>query len=755
MPPVPSRVKEVFFEAAEIASANDRTAFLDRACHGDTELRKRVDDLLSAHGQPDKLLDQSIVERLANDTDPDTDPQAVGDEVDLGFLESSDKPGSMGRLAHYEVIRLLGRGGMGIVLRAFDEKLHRAIAIKALAPQLATNPKARLRFVREARAAAAIMHENVVAIHAVEDAGPVPYIVMQCVDGKTLQEKIDEPDRFELGDILRIGGQIAGGLAAAHKHGLIHRDIKPANILLEEGVERVRITDFGLARSVDDTSLTQSGYIAGTPMYMSPEQARSERPDHRSDLFSLGSVLYALCTGKPPFPADHSMAVLKRVCEDRPIPIREINPEIPSWLEAIVEILLAKNPADRFQSADEVATLLNQRLGQLRSGSESTSAERRLAVNLDKRLAALREHEDKSQKSNWPWIGLALACAAVSVWVIHKQSVDVPAPPIVEAKDKTESKPTGPLILKPTRTLTQHTGGVMAVAFSPDGKILASGGQDRSILLWDTTTWKAGNPIEAHPGDVDGLAFLPDGKRLASITSIKDDCQVRLWDAATAGPAGTLGNSVPGLFALEVAADGKILAVGGWDRQVHLWDTTSWKERPAIKDVVTRHVRGLSFSPDGKSIVTGGSGPTRVWDVETGREIPTAIKMPEGMCPTFLPDGRTIVGWTHGGGRVTICDFPEGRIRAAWRAHPKVIEGLIVSRDGNLLVSFGNDGMARIWSIADQTELATLVGHKGSVYSAAFSPDGRLLATAGVDDLSVRLWEIPENLRVISRQLLR
>src|SRR5215217_1508746 len=156
--------------------------------------------------------------------------------------------------------------------------------------------------------------------------------------------------------------QIAAGLAAAHKQGIVHRDIKPANILLENGVERVKITDFGLARAVDDASVTQSGVIAGTPMYMSPEQARGEAVDPRSDLFSLGSVLYAMCTGHAPFRASGTMAVLKRVCEETPAPVRDANPHVPDWLAAIIEKLHAKDPARRYQTAAEVADLLGRHL---------------------------------------------------------------------------------------------------------------------------------------------------------------------------------------------------------------------------------------------------------------------------------------------------------------------------------------------------------------------------------------------------------
>ena len=154
--------------------------------------------------------------------------------------------------------------------------------------------------------------------------------------------------------------QAAAGLAAAHAQGLVHRDVKPANILLADGIERVKLTDFGLARAADDASLTKTGFIAGTPQYMSPEQARGEAVDQRSDLFSLGSVLHAMCTGRPPFRAETSYGVLRRITDEEPRPIREINPEIPDWLCGIVARLMAKRPDDRFQSAGEVAALLEQ-----------------------------------------------------------------------------------------------------------------------------------------------------------------------------------------------------------------------------------------------------------------------------------------------------------------------------------------------------------------------------------------------------------
>ncbi len=256
------------------------------------------------------------------------------------------------------MIEVLGKGAFGTVLKAFDEKLHRMVAIKVMSIELAETSPARKRFLREARASAAIRHENVVAIYAVEEQ-PLPYLVMEYIPGKTLQQALDGHGPLDLEDALRLGQQIASGLAAAHSRGLIHRDIKPANILLEEGIQwKVKITDFGLARAADDASVTQSGTIAGTPMYMSPEQAHSTNIDQRSDLFSFGSVMYQMVSGRPPFRAASTLAVLKRVTEDTPRPIKEIIPEVPDWLVTIIAKLHEKQADNRYQTAQEVADLL-------------------------------------------------------------------------------------------------------------------------------------------------------------------------------------------------------------------------------------------------------------------------------------------------------------------------------------------------------------------------------------------------------------
>ncbi|HEX5270588.1 MAG TPA: serine/threonine-protein kinase, partial [Gemmataceae bacterium] len=399
--------RTIFLAALACDDPARRAAYLDGACGDDPVLRRRVEALLQAHGGGSSAGGAGEMTR-----GPDETPG--GEPIGLGFLEPSDDPASLGRLGHYDVRQVLGRGGFGVVLQAFDQKLHRPVAIKVLAPYLAASGTARQRFLREARAAAAVRHEHVVDIHAVEDE-PVPYLVMEYVAGETLQKKLDRDGPLPAAEVLRVGAQAARGLAAAHLQGLVHRDVKPANILLEaQGLQplglRVKITDFGLARAADDARLTQSGAVAGTPQYMAPEQAEAEAVDHRADLFSLGSTLYAACTGEPPFRAGTPLGVLKRVSEQEPRPIRDANPAIPARLCEIIARLLAKRPEDRFPSADEVAEVLEQYLAEIEAGA-AAAPEVPPVVEEEPEPAA----GGSRRRSRWIIVATALAALVAAV----------------------------------------------------------------------------------------------------------------------------------------------------------------------------------------------------------------------------------------------------------------------------------------------------------------------------------------------------
>jgi serine/threonine protein kinase len=307
------------------------------------------------------------------------EPDSAARILPARWMELVDGPSpekAIGPIGPYRIERRIGRGGMGVVFQAFEPALIRTVAIKFLTPRLAAAPLARARFSREGQAAAAIKHPNVVTIHAIGEHEGLPYLVMEYIDGITLAHRLEREGMLERKSILRIGLQVARGLAAAHEQGLVHRDIKPANILLEGGLDQVKITDFGLASiATEPWRLTASGVLLGTPAYMSPEQATLSAIDHRADLFSLGSVLYHMCTGELPFPGPTLKSILTGVREAEPRPIRDLNPDIPVALQDLIRRLMAKDPADRYQSARELVGVLADELAEIQGRTRRPSRE--------------------------------------------------------------------------------------------------------------------------------------------------------------------------------------------------------------------------------------------------------------------------------------------------------------------------------------------------------------------------------------------
>ena len=300
----------------------------------------------------------------SSDRDETASATARGTPTGPGFGPPA-ADGEVGVLGPYRVLKELGKGGMGAVYAALDTRLNRKLAMKVMLPEFAADRDAKERFLREARAAAQITHDNVVTVYEADERDGVPYITMQLLQGYPLDEYLKTKGAPPLPHVVRIAREAALGLAAAHAMGLVHRDIKPANLWLEAPNGRVKVLDFGLAKPVgSEAELTKSGAVVGTPAYMSPEQARGQKVDHRTDLFSLGAVLYRLCTGKNPFTGEHVMAVLAALITDDPTPVRERNPNVPEPLALLIHQLLAKKPEDRPQTAAEVAKRLRAILEQ-------------------------------------------------------------------------------------------------------------------------------------------------------------------------------------------------------------------------------------------------------------------------------------------------------------------------------------------------------------------------------------------------------
>ena len=623
-------------------------------------------------------------------------------EVNLDFLKTTSTPGLIGRLGRFEVQRVIGRGGMGVVVRATDPQLGRDVAIKILDPQLAGNDLAKQRFCREARAAAAVHNDNLVAVYQVDEDGPsgLPYLVMQLVDGESLEQRLRRVGRLTPTETISLGAQAAAGLAAAHAHGLIHRDIKPGNILIERGTEKVRLTDFGLARATEDLHLTRTGFVAGTPLYMAPEQARGDDIDHRADLFSLGSVLYEALAGKPPFDGKTPLAVLRRVSDEAHPRLRRINKDVPEWLEDVIDRLLDKNPDERFQTAAEVATLLEHKAC-LVAKSSGEVAECGPGSHLSPRMRRKVCYRTMSSLAVTLLVGMLLGGAGV--WLmIHPAASLPPEPAAAVPTQLAAAAPVADPGPPPRATLPGESGAIWAVAVSQDGGTIAMGAENGRVGVWDVAGERlrydlhpdAAGMLMGHRGIVWAAEFSPDGRRLVTAG---DDGDVKVWDVTEGKLLKSLRAS-PSLRSAAVSPDGTQVAVGDREGWVRVFDLET--DAPGMQFKTETTVTAIAFAADGKTLAAGGSD-----------------------------------------GRVALLDVATARLRTALTGHAGPVYGLAFSSaDGDRLASAGWDGTAVIWDLKTTKKLRTLEPHADGVWQVEFTPCGQRLATTGQDG-RVSIWD--------------
>jgi len=382
---------DVLFSAALARERDQRAAFLAQECKEDDELRKQVEALLAAH-EAASNLESGPTNLAAAQADP---AQTIGSQV----ISRRDFSGRV--LSHYRLEELLGKGGMGVVYRATDLKLGRAVAVKLLPPHLVTDESAKARFLREARTASALDHSNIGTIHDVGEDGEELFIVMALYQGETLKQRLEEGP-LRAGEGIEVLRQIGRGLDAAHRAGIVHRDIKPANVMItQEG--GIKILDFGLAKLASDAqALTQSGQLLGTLLYMSPEQVKGEPVDARTDLWALGALAYEVFSGVCPFKADSSLATATRILFEQPPSLATVC-GIPMKLAELVSQLLQKNRSDRLQSAADFLARLDDVLV-AEKGSSRTRAQFAPAGSRKYRLLGVA-------------MGVAVATAAVAALV--------------------------------------------------------------------------------------------------------------------------------------------------------------------------------------------------------------------------------------------------------------------------------------------------------------------------------------------------
>ena len=637
----------------------------------------------------------------------------------VGSMEIAADPPNAGpfrpgdTLNGYEILAEINRGGMGAIYQARQLGLNRTVVLKVILPDRAGSQAVVARFEREVQAAAKLAHPNIVTVFATDLTAPVPYLVMEYVPGIDLHRLVRQAGPLAPGDAVRYIRQAADGLQHAHEQGLVHRDIKPANLMVTPSPldppatpprrPVVKILDMGLARATGGAAdLTRAGEFLGTPDYVSPEQAQNAAAaDIRADLFSLGGTLYFLLTGDPPISGDNLLEKLSRLLTESPPRVRDKRPELPDDLDHIVQTLLARDPADRYQTPADLLDALDDLLasGQLGGATPGGPATGRIPL------------PPPSSKQ------LAPRAAAT------------PAP--------------GPTTVVAPAVAAAHPGGVRAVAAAGDGDTLVTAGPDATLRVWDAHRLAERRRMTGDVGAVTAAAVGPSGGWAVS-TAVRmspADVGVQVWDLVAHNELARLTGPTDNPLCVAVSGDGRRIAAGTADKEVWVWPLAAADGKPVRFRGHVAPLAAVLFLPGGDTLLTGDeTGQVRQWDLRTntGRGAMTlAVGRLHGLAFSGSKGKQVAAAGANG----LVLRGRDGSL-SPLAGHIGAVRAVAYNPAGTRLASAGADGTVRVWAAADGQPVATFAGFAGAAWCVCWAADGASVFAGGADG-TLRRWPAP------------